>query len=195
MTGGIRTLELEERGNSARRDEAASDDEGPSYLDAEERGPVGPRRASPAVDGLVGPGWPAGGANADEHRRTALREYLVGSLGTAGPRPRDGTEVRVTLEPGDVERARRALRTFARRPGVYDPLALAATSLDVALQDLLRFVRDSGDPVTVSLDRWDCALVQFAAGTVSRDPADGDLALDPTGRGPAPSRLDLRQPR
>jgi hypothetical protein len=114
--------------------------------------------------------------------RERLHEYLVEGLGTSRSRPQDGTEVRVRLEPADIERARQILTAFARRPGVYDPLALAATSLDVALQDLLQFVREYTAPVTVSLDRWDCALVQFAvAAVLGRDSDDGDLTLTSSG--------------
>lgn len=193
MNGGIRTLEREQ-GEPSDGGDAALVVERPSYLDAEERAPVGPRTPAAAVDGLVSRGGLVADASVDERQRATLREYLVGSLGTAHPRPQAGTTVRVTLETADVERARRALRTLARRPGVYDPLALAATSLDVALQDLLQFVRDSAGSVTVSLDRWDCALVRFAAETVRRDPTDGDVALEPAGRC-APDRLDLGQPQ
>ena len=85
------------------------------------------------------------------------------------------------------------VRVFARRPGTYDPLALAATSLDVSLQDQAQFVDEYAGPVTAAVDRWDCALVRFAAvETTGRDPADGDLALDPsTERDPCSSRIDL----
>lgn len=193
MDGGIRTLELEQ-GEPSDGGDAGLAAGSPSYLDPGERAPVGPRTLPAAVDGLVSRGGLVGDASMDERHRAALREYLVGSLGTACPRPRAGTDVRVTLEADDVERARDALRTFARRPRVCDPLAVAATSLDVALQDLLQFVCDSAGSVTVSLDRWDCALVQFAvAETLGRDADDGDLSLDPAGRGS--DRLDLHCPR
>lgn len=196
MNGGIRTIELEQ-GEPSDSGDAALGAERPSYLDAEERAPVGPRTLPAAVDELVSRGELVGEASMDDRNRATLREYLVGSLGTACPRPQAGTEVRVTLETDDVERARRALRTFARRPRVYDPLAVAATSLDVALQDLRQFVCDSAGSVTVSIDRWDCALVQFAvAETLGRDADDGDLSLDPSGgRGSDRSRLDLHCPQ
>jgi len=194
MTGGLGSLERDERGDRSERPA------GPSLAgrggDAEPgaRTLVGTRSAPTEVDerrGLVPDSRPADA----EYDHDSLRAYLLDGLGRSRPRPRDGREVRVTLEPGDVERARDVLRAFARRPGTYDPLALAATSLDVSLQDLARFVGEYAEPVTVSVDRWDCALVQFAAAeTAGRDPAGGDLALDPPGKRGS-DRLDLHCPQ
>jgi|GEM_PF-6385129 len=113
----------------------------------------------------------------------SLREYLLDGVGTSRPRPQDGTEVRVRLEPGDVDRARELLSELARRPGVYDPIALAATSLDVALQDLRVFVGEYARPVTVALDRWDCTLVVFAALETTCAPGECSIRCpDPSGR-------------
>jgi hypothetical protein len=175
VTGGIEPLERETE-SAGRASAGEGADEHGCGAESRDRHRTGRRGPTLATDGPAATSF--GRLLETGSGREPLREYLLEGLGTSRPRPQDGTEVRVRLGPGDVDRARGLLSELARRPDVCDPLALAATSLDVALQDLRAFVGEYAAPVTVAIDRWDCALVRFAA-VVTRRPrsADGDLVF------------------
>jgi hypothetical protein len=103
------------------------------------------------------------GQAVDENGRSRLREYLEETVDQGVPRPRTGESLPVTLRADDVARARRVLRSLADGPEERARLAVAATSLEVALEDLGEYVTARDGPVRVALDVWDWTLVTFAS--------------------------------
>lgn len=116
-----------------------------------------------------------------------LREYLRRTLAGAGPRPREGASATVTVTEAAVERTRTDLRRLAGTPGLSDAITIAATSLEVSLQDLLQHTRRRDRPVTVDLDVFDVALVTYARLETT---ADASSALH-SGRGELRTRSQL----
>lgn len=101
-------------------------------------------------------------------RCATLATYLRKHVPADGVRPETGRAVTVTLAAEDVAHCRRALSRFSERrlttgrSPEHETLALAATSLQVALQEPIVDARHRHRPPTLTLDAADLCLLALA---------------------------------
>lgn len=108
-----------------------------------------------------------GGRVEVEPHRT-VRAYVRAHVDADDPRPSTDRTVELTLGADDCERLQLALRRFAG-DARSRPTMLAATALEVSLQDLVEFLAGTGRSTTVEFDAGDCAVFALALLEDGRD--------------------------
>ena len=97
-----------------------------------------------------------------EGKLSALERYLSEGVDGAVPRPKRGRSVTVTLDVDDCERIGAALRQVALEAAAPGDVVLAATALEIIMDDVRSFLDGRRRPTPVEVDLADCALMAFA---------------------------------
>lgn len=112
------------------------------------------------------------GGRVDVEPNRTVREYVERQIEGDDPRPSTDRSLELTLDADDCERLQIALRRLAG-DARSQPMMLAATALEVSLQDLSDFLAGTDQTTTVEFDAGDCAVFALA---LLRDGRDGHEA-------------------